>query len=78
MVDSIDLGYRLMADIRIIQDDDRNESFLIDLMDKQDDFNTVAVFRCCDIEAVIGTLIEADAAMQRYKNSVPVEEWADD
>ena len=33
MVDSIDLGYRLMADVRVFQNDAGNECFLIDLMD---------------------------------------------
>ena len=78
LVDTIDLGYRLMADVRVFQNESGGECFLIDLMDKQDDYSTVALLQCCDITAVVSILLESDLVIQRYKNSVPIEEWADD
>lgn len=66
-----------MVDVRTYQNDSGDESFLIDLIDKQD-HETIALLKCCDVMAVIELLLEVGPIIQRYKNSVPIEEWADD
>ena len=78
IVDSIDPGFRLMADVRVFSDDSGNEHFVIDLMDKEDMYSTVALLRCYDCEAVVSILLESELVINRYKNSTPIEEWGDD
>ena len=78
LVDTIDHGYHLMAEVRVFQNDSGNDCYLFDLINKQDKFETVALIQCCDITAVVSLLLEAPLLMEKHNKSFAADEYCDD
>lgn len=66
LIDSIDFGDHLIAELRVYKAYDGRQLFLIELWDRQQ-MRTRGVLNCCDLEAVIRLLTESQSTLQQYK-----------